>query len=106
MNSDLATRAGNLLLQNNFTVAVAESCTGGALTDRLTDVAGSSRYVLGAVVSYAAATRSHISDNRTAGKLQCTVITYTTSPIITITTGNITATNGNISKFLIRHTVN
>lgn len=43
---------GELLTEKNLTVACAESCTGGLLTSRLTDVAGSSAYVKGAVVSY------------------------------------------------------
>ena len=48
----LEEQAGSLLLQNSLTIACAESCTGGMLTSRLTDVPGSSAYVLGAVVSY------------------------------------------------------
>ena len=43
---------GNLLREKNFTISCAESCTGGLLTSKLTDVAGSSDYVKGAVVSY------------------------------------------------------
>ena len=43
---------GELLKRKNFTISCAESCTGGLLTSKLTDVAGSSAYVKGAVVSY------------------------------------------------------
>ena len=43
---------GRLLRECGRTIACAESCTGGLLTSRLTDVAGSSAYVMGAVVSY------------------------------------------------------
>jgi len=39
------------------TVAVAESCTGGLMTARLTDRAGSSAYVLGGVVVYSNAAK-------------------------------------------------
>jgi nicotinamide-nucleotide amidase len=44
---------GDLLLEHRFRIACAESCTGGLLTSRLTDVPGSSRYVERAVVAYA-----------------------------------------------------
>ena len=43
---------GQLLLEKGYTIACAESCTGGLLTSCLTDVAGSSAYVKGSVVSY------------------------------------------------------
>jgi nicotinamide-nucleotide amidase len=43
---------GRLLLMKRYTVAVAESCTGGMITKRLTDIAGSSRYFLGGVIAY------------------------------------------------------
>ena len=41
-----------LLTENRATVAVAESCTGGMLAERLTNLAGSSAYFLGGVVCY------------------------------------------------------
>ena len=40
-------------LDRGFTVATAESCTGGLLAGRLTARAGSSAYVLGGIASYA-----------------------------------------------------
>ena len=43
---------GRILIDHNFTIACAESCTGGLLTSRLTDVPDSSAYVKGSVVSY------------------------------------------------------
>jgi nicotinamide-nucleotide amidase len=44
---------GDLLASQRLRIAVAESCTGGLVTSRLTDVAGSSRYVQQSVVAYA-----------------------------------------------------
>jgi nicotinamide-nucleotide amidase len=44
---------GRLLTEKNKTLSVAESCTGGLIGERLTDVAGSSRYFIEAVVAYA-----------------------------------------------------
>jgi nicotinamide-nucleotide amidase len=44
---------GEKLATHGLRIALAESCTGGLLTSRLTDVPGSSRYVERAVVTYA-----------------------------------------------------
>jgi nicotinamide-nucleotide amidase len=43
---------GELLLEHKRTLAVAESCTGGLISSRLTDVPGSSAYLLEGLVSY------------------------------------------------------
>lgn len=40
------------LLQNRWTVTTAESCTGGAVATRMTDLAGSSAWFNGAFVTY------------------------------------------------------
>jgi nicotinamide-nucleotide amidase len=43
---------GYWLQMRNATIAVAESCTGGLLAERITSVSGSSRYFLGGAVVY------------------------------------------------------
>lgn len=45
-------KIGELLKAKGLTVATAESCTGGLLASRLTDVSGSSAYVKGGVLAY------------------------------------------------------
>ena len=44
---------GDLLRTRGVKLATAESCTGGLIASRITDVAGSSEYFLGGVAAYA-----------------------------------------------------
>ncbi|MBN2190749.1 MAG: nicotinamide-nucleotide amidohydrolase family protein, partial [Candidatus Aureabacteria bacterium] len=43
---------GDLLLEHQKTIAVAESCTGGMLSEMITCIPGSSKYFLGGYVTY------------------------------------------------------
>jgi nicotinamide-nucleotide amidase len=51
--SSVDEQVATLLKESGRTIAVAESCTGGLLAGRLTELAGSSAYVLGGLVVYA-----------------------------------------------------
>ena len=48
---------GRLLTERHETVSTAESCTGGLLAQRITDVSGSSAYFMSGVISYTAAAK-------------------------------------------------
>ncbi len=48
----LSEAVGELLRESNLTFAVAESCTGGYISNTLTDIPGSSDYFPGGVVTY------------------------------------------------------
>jgi nicotinamide-nucleotide amidase len=52
---------GYWLQMRNATVAVAESCTGGLLAERLTSIGGSSRYFLGGAVVYSNALKTELA---------------------------------------------
>lgn len=53
---------GYYLQMRAATVAVAESCTGGLLSERMTSVAGSSRYFLGGAVVYSNELKTAFAD--------------------------------------------
>ncbi len=51
-DNDLEHVIGMLLQQKHLTLAVAESCTGGLISHRITNVAGSSQYFMRGFISY------------------------------------------------------
>jgi PncC family amidohydrolase len=53
MQNSLEVLVGQLLHNKGFSLATAESCTGGLIADRITNVPGSSEYFRGGVVAYA-----------------------------------------------------
>ena len=57
---ELASRVQKRLLERKLSVATAESCTGGLVGHVLTEVAGSSEYFLGGVISYGDAVKQSL----------------------------------------------
>jgi nicotinamide-nucleotide amidase len=53
---------GDLLRERALKIAVAESCTGGLLLSRLTDIPGSSAWVLAGVVAYSNESKTAFAD--------------------------------------------
>ncbi len=56
----LESSVGRLLAERGLTVALAESCTGGLISKRLTDVAGSSAYFVEGFVTYSNASKERL----------------------------------------------
>jgi len=52
LHMELEKRIGNLLREKGYTLSIAESCTGGLICDRITNVSGSSGYFMGGMVTY------------------------------------------------------
>lgn len=49
---NIVKKLAQLLIKNNFTIATAESCTGGKIVENLTHYAGSSQFMQGGMVVY------------------------------------------------------
>ncbi len=52
MRSSLEKVIGDRLREKGWTLSIAESCTGGLISDRITNVSGSSDYFEGGMVTY------------------------------------------------------
>ncbi len=52
ISSETEKKAAHLLTKNDHTISTAESCTGGLIAHRLTNVPGSSMYFLSGIVTY------------------------------------------------------
>lgn len=52
-DNSIEVQVGNILRERGWKLSLAESCTGGLIGDRITDIPGSSEYFLGSVVAYA-----------------------------------------------------
>ncbi len=64
MSEKLEEVVGKLLTENRLTVALGESCTGGLIGHRLTNVAGSSTYFVGGIVAYSYEAKERLLDVR------------------------------------------
>jgi nicotinamide-nucleotide amidase len=52
MRNSLEKTIGDHLRNKGWTLSIAESCTGGLVSDRITDISGSSDYFMGGMVNY------------------------------------------------------
>jgi nicotinamide-nucleotide amidase len=59
-SDSLESIVGNILKQKQKTLAVAESCTGGLISERLTNISGSSAYIKLNVVTYSNESKNQI----------------------------------------------
>jgi len=64
VEASLEARLGEILREQDLTIATAESCTGGLIASRLTDIAGSSAYVIGGIVAYSNFAKQSLLDVR------------------------------------------
>ena len=60
MKPSIEQTVGELLRQKGLKLSIAESCTGGLVSDRITNIPGSSDYFMGAIVAYAYEAKVHL----------------------------------------------
>ena len=58
-------RVGRLLIKNKLNISTSESCTGGLISSRLTDISGSSAYIMQNFVTYANSAKIELLGVRT-----------------------------------------
>jgi nicotinamide-nucleotide amidase len=58
MPNSLEKTIGDYLRNKGWTLAIAESCTGGLISDRITNVSGSSDYFMGGMINYSNESKS------------------------------------------------
>lgn len=56
----LENKIANLLIINKKSISIAESCTGGLLTHRLTNISGSSEFLMATIVCYSNTSKSKL----------------------------------------------
>src|SRR4030067_1533950 len=60
MTEPLEVQVGKAFQRRGLTLALAESCTGGLIGHRLTNVPGSSGFFLGSIVAYSYEAKEHL----------------------------------------------
>jgi len=78
MEDFLEFQIGDLLRARGLTLATAESCTGGLVADRITNIPGASDYFVGAVVAYADSVKIHTLGVSPATIERCGVVSRET----------------------------
>jgi len=108
---DLSQDVGNLLISKKLTISTVESCTGGLLSSKLTDVSGSSAYVTLNLITYSNEAKQKmlkvdktVLDTKGAVSEECAyqmakgLYTLTNSDICISTTGIAGPTGGTTEK--------
>ncbi len=60
MNKNLIEKLSKILTKKNLIISTAESCTGGFLANKITNISGSSKYFLGGIITYSNACKTSL----------------------------------------------
>lgn len=110
-NTSFEQKAGDILIDKNLTLSIAESCTGGLVSSLMTDVSGSSAYIKANFVTYANEAKTKYLGVKeetlkefgavsvqTANEMVQGLLTATGSDLAVATTGVAGPTGGTASK--------